>query len=290
MTSSAPGQANYQLGPASFFVLVGSQRSGTNFLREVLNTHPNLAVHGEVLWPYPHPSIWHNYVRSVVSRALPPVLAADAKALVDDYFVYLADDTMRGHPHKASALRWVGVDIKYNQLRHIAPVIQDLMAPPFLLGYFRERQLPILHLHRRNLLHQALSMVIADQRNVYHDYQGRGFDEHVTVNPKTVIELCHWIRAERDLFRELGKDLKVLELAYEDVAAACDGVEAGKPLAAGGATVVQIAEFLGLPSTFARPRSISKVINKPYQDVLANHEEVLLRVEQSEFREFASTI
>jgi len=290
MTSSAPSQANYQLGPARSFVLVGSQRSGTNFLREVLNTHPNLAVHGEVLWPYPHPSIWHNYVRTAVSRAMPPVLAADATALVDDYFVYLADDTMRGHPHKAKNLRWVGIDIKYNQLRHIAPLIQDLMAPPFLLGYFRERRVPILHLHRRNVLHQALSMVIADQRNVYHDYQGRGFDERITVNPKTVIDRCHWIRAERDLFRELGKDLEVLELAYEDVAAACDGVEAGKPLAAGDAPLAQIAVFLKVPSTFARPGSISKVIDKPYRDVLANHAEVVRQVEQSEFREFASTI
>lgn len=290
MTSSAPSQTNYQLGSASFFVLVGSQRSGTNFLREVLNTHPNLAVHGEVLWPYPHPSIWHNYVRTAVSRALPPVLPADATAVVDDYFVYLAGDTMRGHPHKAGDLRWVGIDIKYNQLRHIAPVIQDLMAPPFLLGYFRKRQLPILHLHRRNVLHQALSMVIADQRNVYHDYQGRGFDARVTVKPELVLERCHWIRTERDLFRELGKDLKVLELAYEDVAAACDGVAAGKPLAADDATVGQIAAFLQVPETFARPGSIKKVIDKPYQEVLVNHAEVVREVERSEFREFASTI
>jgi LPS sulfotransferase NodH len=204
--------------------------------------------------------------------------------------VHLDDDTKRGYPDKAKDLAMVGVDIKYNQLRFIAPLIQDLMEAPFLLRYCHNRRVRIVHMYRRNVLHQALSLAIADHRNVYHNYQGRKFEGQVTIPAKKVTESCYWIREQRDLFRQLSKDLTVLEVAYEDVAQACESAGSGKPLAQKSAVMQQIADFLQLPNKFTSPTSIAKVINRPFKEILANHAEVLAAVKRSEFAEFATTM
>ena len=67
-TSQTPFGSNYQVDGTNFFILVGSQRSGTNFLRELLNTNDQTVVQGEVLMPYPHPAQWPNYLRTMVRR------------------------------------------------------------------------------------------------------------------------------------------------------------------------------------------------------------------------------
>ena len=83
MSNTDPREGtHYQLGNEGLFALIGSQRSGTNFFREVMNTNPRTVVHGEIMWPYPLPNVWHNYVRTTAWRAIPPILTNDAAALV----------------------------------------------------------------------------------------------------------------------------------------------------------------------------------------------------------------
>lgn len=46
------------------FVVIGAQRTGTNLLREILNTNERIAMLGEVLTPSPAPAHWDNYCRA----------------------------------------------------------------------------------------------------------------------------------------------------------------------------------------------------------------------------------
>ncbi|MCK5944023.1 MAG: hypothetical protein KAI24_18705 [Planctomycetes bacterium] len=280
---------HYQLSGTGFFVLIGSQRSGTNFFREVVNTNDEAVVHGEVLWPYPLPNVWHNYIRTMVSRALPAISPADGMALVDDYFVHLVDDTRRGHPQKADKLSMVGVDIKYNQLSFIAPLNRDLGKGPFLLDYLRERSVPIVHMTRRNLAKQALSLTIAEARNVYHNYAGTKFEGSIEIAPQRVVAFCNWVAHQRKLLREMTAGMSVHEVTYEDVAAACrapadDGDIGGNDCMRG------LAEFLGIASSFRNPTTIKKVINRPYREILSNYKAIRKALEASEFAEFADSI
>ncbi|MEY2715420.1 MAG: hypothetical protein RIT24_1763 [Planctomycetota bacterium] len=290
MTPQEALQTRFQMGPAGFFVLVGSQRSGTNFVREMLNTHPKLHVHGEVMWPSPHPAVWHNFLRTCSYRSQPAVLDADANQLLDDYLVHLSEDTRRGNPMKADSLSMIGVDIKYNQMRTAGPLIQDLNAPPFLFGYLRDRRIPLLHVFRRNLLHQALSLVIAESRGVYHNYGGRTFEGNLVVEPARVVERCYWIAEQRALFRQMSTGSEVYDLAYEDLAELCEGAPSEDKLEASSEVVAGLCGFLAVDADFRRPKSISKVINRPFHQILSNYEELKRAILVSEFHQFEGSI
>jgi len=50
---------HHQVEGATFFALIGSQRCGSNFMRELLGTNPQTIVHGEIFMPFPLPNCWH---------------------------------------------------------------------------------------------------------------------------------------------------------------------------------------------------------------------------------------
>ncbi len=283
---------NFQVEDTRFFVLVGSQRSGTNFCRELLNTSFQTFVHGEVLLPYPTPSTWHNFVRTMVSRALPPVLPQDAAELVDDYLIFVRDDTRRAAPSKAANLKALGFDIKYNQLRFIKPVLCDLRDGPFLLDYLRARRIPILHMIRRNMLHQALSIQIAAKRNTYHNYTGSGGGGggKITLSADELLGCLTWIDDEVGHFRRLTDGMQVLDVAYEDLVSACDKADPSGWLDPYNGLLDGIRKTLGVENAFFRPTSLKKVIDRPYREIVANHAEIVAAVAKSKFARFADTM
>jgi len=281
---------HHQVEGVTYFALIGSQRCGTNFLRELLNTNPETVVHGEILMPYPLPNCWHNYVRTMVNRAQPPVYAPDATELFDDYLVYLREDVKRGYIGKLGVLSAVGLDIKYNQLRFIAPLIRDLRQGPFLLDYFRRRNIPIVHMRRRNVMHQALSLVIAEARNVYHNYGNRKFDGSVTLDTEKLIANAQWIAAEVDAFDKMSRGARMIEVFYEDIVEDCKTVDDSGRFGADAKTMSKIAEFLGVTNEFSNPSTIAKVINRPYSEILANHGDVVAAIKKSEFSALAKSV
>ena len=282
---------NYQIEDTRFFVLVGSQRSGTNFCREVLNTSFQTFVHGEILLPYPTPNTWHNFVRTMVSRAMPPITPQDAADLVDDYLIFVRDDTRRAVPSKASNLKSLGFDIKYNQLRFIKPVLTDLRDGPFLLDYLRARSMPILHMVRRNMLHQALSIEIASRRNSYHNYgSGGGSSARVTLSVDALLGCLQWIEDEVAEFRKLAAGMNVLDVHYEDLVAACAKADASGWLDPYNELLDALRKTLGVENAFFRPTSLKKVIDRPYSEIVANHGEIVAAVAKSKWARFADSI
>ena len=274
----------------TYFALIGSQRCGSNFLRELMNTNPRTVVHGEVFMPFPLPNCYHSYLRTMVSRAMPPVYAADCLELFDEYLVYLREDVKRGYIGKLGVLAAVGLDIKYNQIRFVAPLIRDLRQRPFLLDYFWRRNTPVLHLVRRNTIHQALSLTIATARDVYHNYSGAAFEGKVKLDPDAVVKSAQWIAAETAEFQRLAKGLRCLDITYEDVVADCATGDENGRLSQSGVVLPKIAEFLSVPNEFYVPTTIAKVVNRPYSEIIENHDEVVAAIEQSEFAPLATTV
>lgn len=280
---------NSQVEGVTYFALVGSQRCGTNFFRELMNTNQQTVLHGEVLMPFPLPNCWHNFVRTMVNRAMPPVYAKDCVELVDDYLIFLREDVKRGYPGKLGEVSAVGLDIKYNQLRYVTPLIRDLEQKPFLIDYFWRRNLPIVHLIRRNTVHQALSLDIAKTRNVYHNYGGKAFNDKVRLDPDSLLGHARWVAHEVEVFRALAGKLNYLEVYYEDVAADCADVDAGGRIQ-GKKAMPQVADFLGVPDEFYAPATISKVVNRPYSEIIENYDEIVATIRKSEFKKLAGTI
>lgn len=284
---------HHQVEGATFFALIGSQRCGSNFMRELLGTNPQTIVHGEIFMPFPLPNCWHYFTKSVTYRSVPPMYAPDAMLLFDDYLVHLREDVKRGYPGKGCDVRAVGLDIKYNQIRAFSSIHRPLSAKPLLLDYFINRGIPVIHMVRRNMAHQALSLAIAEARDVYHNYGSSGGElSQVEVDPRVLLGKLRWVSEERQEFSKLGRGLPMLEVAYEDLAAACRGVEPGCGIDCSeeGSVLGQVAEFLDIPPEFSNPASLRKVIDRPYAEILSNYEEILAALRSSDFASLAESI
>jgi hypothetical protein len=71
------------------FVVIGAQRTGTNILREILNTNEHIAMLGEVLTPSPAPAHWDNFSRTLPIGSIHPANFGEAESLLDQYFEFV---------------------------------------------------------------------------------------------------------------------------------------------------------------------------------------------------------
>jgi LPS sulfotransferase NodH len=270
-------------------VVVGAQRTGTNLLRETLNTNEEIAMLGEVLTPSPAPAHWDNFCRSLPQRSTLPASRSETESLLDQYFEFV-QYRIRNHwegnkKHRSHAL---GVDIKYNQLRQIAPANWNSTSP-FILGYLQSRGTTLIHT-TRNVIHCAVSTLIASQRNIWHNYEGAVIDRTYHVDVEECLAHARTILQHRDAFIEAASGCKVVNCRYEslmqDIGRA--GSQGEIPEAPG--PLRDIAQALGCSFNFRYERSLQKAINLPYSRVLLNYDDFVRRLRDSEFSALASTL
>src|SRR6476660_6255059 len=132
------------LEPHSKFAVISCQRSGTQILRDVLNSNSHIGLLAEPFSRYHRSVYWHNYVHTLSEELYPPQYATDAMLLLDQYMDKIREEFRENKDKEGCGgskpdLRTVGLDVKYNQLKGISPEIIDLRAQPLLLDYFRSR-------------------------------------------------------------------------------------------------------------------------------------------------------
>jgi LPS sulfotransferase NodH len=269
------------------FVVMGIQRTGTNLLREILNTNEHIAMLGEVFTPNPTRAHWDNFVRLLPAEALPPTTYADARLLLDRYFDFIRDHWADGAKARSCAF---GVDIKYNQLRRISPADQNLAGPPFLLQDLRSRGALLIHAVRENVLQCALSTMIADQRGVWHNYQGTTIDRTYYVDPEACLAYAREIVSERKAFSNFTKGSSMVTCCYEDLVKNIGRADAGGEIPPGPGPLLDIADALEVPFRFRYDGRLQKAVNVPYSRLVSNHEALLGAVKNSEFSAFAATL
>jgi LPS sulfotransferase NodH len=271
------------------FVVVGAQRTGTNLLRETLNTNEEIAMLGEVLTPSPAPAHWDNFCRNLPRRSVLPATRIETESLLDQYFEFV-QYRIRNHwegnrKHRSHAL---GVDIKYDQLRQIAPANWN-SSSPYLLGYLQSRGITLIHT-TRNVIHCAVSTLIASQRNIWHNYDGAVIDRSYHIDAEECFAYARTILRHRAAFIEAASGCKVVNCSYESLIE--DIIRAGSqeeiPEAPG--PLRDIAQALGCSFKFRYERRLQKAIDLPYSKVLLNYDDFVRRLRDSEFSAFASTL
>ncbi len=275
------------------FALVACQRTGTQVLREVLNTSPAVALLAEPFSVGPEPVYWQNFVRTLPASEFPPRSASDALAILDSYVALIRQDVGRNcewYGGPKSQLRAIGLDVKYNQVKCANPIVSDLRAQPLLIEYFRERKIPIVHLVRQNVAYTALSMIVANTRKVWHTYDTRPIEGRYRVSPAELIGYMQWIKEEREEFRRITQALTVQTIVYEDLADDLSRINAAGDFPQDTRVLSRLAALLDVPNHFRNDRQMCKVINKPYAEILENCDELVAALETSEFSEFAQTL
>jgi LPS sulfotransferase NodH len=284
-------QAIFHGSGVIFFVVVGAQRTGTNLLREVLNTNPQIAMLGEVLSPSSAPAHWENFLRSRADAIFPAQGPVEMEALLDRYFQFVLY-RIRNHwaDGQKSQCRAVGVDIKYNQLRRLAPLDWDPANAPFLLKYLQARGAVFIHATRDNVIHCAISAMIAAQRNFWHNYEGAIIDRRFAIDIDACLESAQVIVGSRAAFADAVKNCHAVECGYEELVAqialaGSDGIipESRGPLAS-------ISRALGVGFDFRYDGRLQKAINVPYSQLLLNQKALEQAIRQSEFSRFAESL
>jgi LPS sulfotransferase NodH len=273
------------------FVVVGNQRTGTNLLREILNTNDAVAMLGEILSPSTAPAHWNNFLRDHPAGDAARMTAGELEALLDRYFEFVR---YRIHYHwehdRKSGSSALGVDIKYNQLRVIQPNGWPSAERPFLVNYLTSRGFTFVHTIRRNVLHCAISALLASQRGIWHNYDGRSIERAYHVDAETCLAYVRAVIAERAACSGwIEKSANVAayydELVCDVARAGPDGVIPERPGA-----LRKLAGALGVPFDFRYDGQLQKAINVPYSRAIANFAELVRVVEASEFAAYAATL
>jgi hypothetical protein len=273
------------------FVVIGAQRTGTNLLREILNTNEQIAMLGEVFTPSPALAHWDNFYRSLAVPGVRPASYAEAESLLDQYFEFV-EYRIRNY-WKGVAKRYsraIGVDIKYSQLTAIAPADWNATLPsPFILTYLRCRGATLIHT-TRNVIHCAISALIASQRNLWHNYDGAVIKRGYHIDTEECLAYARTILGHRDLFLAAAKEYKVVNCRYECLVRDIErsGSQGEIPEAPG--PLQDIAAALGAPFRFRYDGRLQKAINVPYSRLLSNYDAFIRRLNDSEFSSLVSTL
>ncbi|HTW88566.1 MAG TPA: sulfotransferase [Candidatus Binataceae bacterium] len=277
-------------GSAPLFVVIGAQRTGTNILREILNTNPYIAMLGEVLSPSPAPAHWDNFCRDLQRCTTLPRNNEEAELLLDNYFQFVRY-RIRNHweNDKKRDSRAFGVDIKYNQLSSIEPANWNSSSFPFILGYLRSRGATLVHV-TRNIIHSAISMLVALQRDVWHNYDGAVIDRAYQIDADDCLSWARTIVRHRDAFLRFSHDCKVVSCPYERLMENMEQTGSQKEIREGPGPLKSITEALGVPFSFQKEGRLQKAINVPYSKLLVNFDTFIKRLRDSEFSTLVSTL
>jgi LPS sulfotransferase NodH len=272
------------------FVVIGAQRTGTNILREILNTNEQIAMLGEVLTPSPAPAHWDNFCRTQPVRSIHPASFGEAEALLDRYFEFV-QYRIRNHweSNRKNRSHAFGVDLKYDQLRHIAPANWSSSSPAFIIGYLRSRGATLIHT-TRNVIHCAISILIASQRNVWHNYDGAVIDCSYHLDTRECLAYARTILKHREAFIEAASGCKVVSCSYEGLTEDIARAGSRQEIPAAPGPLQDIAQALESSFTFRYDRRLEKAINIPYSKLISNYDALVSQLKDSEFSTLVSTL
>ena len=238
------------------FVILGQGRTGTNFLRGLLNSHGAILAFGEVLrsdteisWGIP---LWHT------SRRALALAGTDANAFLDRHI-------FRAYPESIEA---VGFKLFYDHAREpsrrrVWDRIFDAHGPA------------VLHLTRRNLLKSLVSLRRAEMDGRW--VETRPAASHPVEKIRLTYEECvayfeQSLRWQDEHESRIGGQ-PWLNVVYEDL------------VSRGPLEHVRILEFLGMPPRQLRPGTLQQS-HGPLRDVLANFAELERRFAGSRWQPF----
>jgi LPS sulfotransferase NodH len=290
MKPVAANPASYHSKPDRLFVVIGAQRTGTNILREILNTNERIAMLGEILSPSPAPAHWGNFCRGLPPGDDLPATRSDAESLLDCYFGFVRY-RIRNHWEGNTKCRShiFGVDIKYNQLRFIEPADWDPSSAPFILSYLRSRDATIVHT-TRNIIHCAISALIASQRNLWHNYTGAAIDRKYHINVEQCLAYAKVLLRDRAAFLNAANGCAIVNCRYESLVDDIKRADVDGCIPEGPGPLQKIAESLGAAFDFRYDGRLQKAIDVPYSSLLSNHDALVGRLKNSEFSAFVPTL
>jgi hypothetical protein len=262
-----------------FTVLLARQRSGTNALRAVLESHAEICCLNEVF-------------QFADRNSHDPLIRAS------NYFTFLEDycagDVTRAFPDRHDEVlaaflthlrgltpkRLILLDVKYNSTHHLTGVFREMCNPNFF-KLLKEHQVGVLHLTRRNLLRCLISSLKAWRSDCYHVVDSRPpADGRISLPPQWSVDKMNTWAAEDDVVTAAFEDYAFYKrIDYADVFPDLTGT-------VGTRALLDLATWFGIRNAFVNETPFSKLSSLPLQETVENIEEVRTVLRGTRFEPF----
>jgi hypothetical protein len=234
---------------SSFVFMLARQRSGTNPLRDVLATHPQIFCTPEVFHELPSP---------------------EAELEVETNFFNFLEQHPRGHEKRPlsfgaqeeifldflsylrcfSDKRFVFVDVKYNSTHHLDEPWREITAQPTMFRFITDHRIRVLNLTRRNYLRYYLSLLKANLTGQWTEMDRRAVmesDPRLAVDVEKMLFILELCRSESERVELTFKDYAPFYLTfdYQDLV-----TEIGAPISS--EILGTIATWLGISTNFSQ--------------------------------------
>ena len=259
-----------------FTILLARQRTGTNALRSVLDTHREICCFDEVFKledrtsddPLKRASNYfkflEHYCAGDITRAFPD---RHEQILVD----YLA------HLRGLSAKRLLVLDVKYNSTHHISDVWRSI-GDPTLFDLMKAQGMGVLQLTRRNLLRCLLSSMKGYASKRYYVRDGMPPpDVRVTVPTTWALTMLERWTAEDAFVASAFQEWPFFKrVEYTDLFPDGSGAMTVGPLR-------DLAQWFGVDDAFTNRVSLSKQSSLPLDQTIENFEELRMALRGTSF-------
>ena len=232
---------------ADKFVVLTTNRSGSEWMMSTLNRFPDVFAHSELFLPRPQVSEgkWNSdfaYPRFVESKVRGLALRPFS------VFSYL--NTFYSMPGK------VGFKLMYKQLG----------LYPEILAYLLKHRVRVIHLLRQNHLDVMLSYAVKSKLGRSHLLAGQSAPDELRVqlDTRTLVKKLAWLQEQQNIARRLLKVFRVphVEVIYED-------------LVRNHRLFLHIADFLSINAEQQIPEfALTKIRKEGHRDVIGNYDEV----------------
>lgn len=232
---------------ADKFVVLTTNRSGSEWMMSTLNNYPDVFAHSELFLPRPQVSegkwnsefAYHRFVESKV-KGLP----------LRPFSVFSYLNTFYSMPGK------VGFKLMYKQLG----------LYPEILAYLLRHRVRVIHLMRQNHLDVMLSYAVKSKLGQSHLLAGQSAPDklRVQLDTRTLVRKLAWLQEQQNIARRLLKFFRLphVEVIYED-------------LVRNHTLFLRIADFLSIKAEQKIPEfSLTKIRKEGHRDVIGNYDEV----------------
>ena len=242
-------------------VLLARQRSGTGALGSVLDQQPAVSYLGEVfhddaIGKAPN-YFW--FLTGLIKDA-PEIALPNATGRRFDLYT----DFLKSYAKKTNVV----IDIKYRSTHHFNAHWLSLGETPTLFHLMKERNIPVIHLTRRNHLKTYVSGLLADMNRVWHATEKDKIKAHtLNVDVKKCMGFINaQIQEDERVQRALRHYPKLFAIDYAELfdEQAHISPEVAKKL----------GTFFGVPSFEARRPAFVKQTSDQLKDVIENYEQL----------------
>jgi hypothetical protein len=291
---------------SNFVVLLARQRSGTNVLRSILDTHSEIFClpeifnnrmdtdylvggrkHGGSAYFNPGELSYFNFLEKYAGSNIKKILLPDDhENTFLDFLEYL---------RCFSSKQFLVVDVKYMSTHHITKSWHFITEEPFLFSLIKEHKLRVLNLTRKNFLRYWMSELKAQQTKTWQEFEEavvgdkpwyverkdstvQRQEPRITVDTGELLEILRLCRSENKVIEDSFSEYEhYMTFDYDDMFAYI-----GAPLSP--LVLERFARWIGIDNSFAETRSRYKKQSRlTLEETIENYEAVVRALRGTEF-------